>query len=98
MLIPREGGYMVRFYVELDKLGTTSASRAARSPARTDAGAARARPYTIEVKEVAWLSVYEVGQRLTTDSTTAEGSDGGRRGCSSPATPAIPIAPRPDRA
>ena len=31
LVIPREGGYMVRLYIELDQLASTSASQAARS-------------------------------------------------------------------
>ncbi len=68
LIIPREGGYMVRLYVELDKLKENE--RVAREAMTADtliAGANRIlAPYTIDVKEVAWWSVYEIGQRITT--------------------------------
>jgi len=66
VLIPREGGYLARFYVELDELG--HGERVAHRDITIEALLAAARsilaPYTLEVKEVAWWSVYEVGQRL----------------------------------
>ncbi len=66
VLIPREGGYMVRLYVELDELQRNERV-ASRNLEVEDviAGAQRImHPYTLDVKEVAWWSVYEVGQRL----------------------------------
>ena len=66
LIIPREGGYLVRFYIELDKLGENE--RVSARNISVDALIAAAqrimRPYTLEVKEVAWWSVYEIGQRL----------------------------------
>jgi phenol 2-monooxygenase len=66
LIIPREGGYMVRMYVEIDKLG--AAERAASRNITADQLVAAARrilhPFTLEVKEIAWWSVYEIGQRL----------------------------------
>lgn len=67
LIIPREGGYMVRLYVELAKLdiGERVASR---NIAADDVIAKAQRilkPHTLEVKEIAWWSVYEIGQRLT---------------------------------
>ncbi|TFV38833.1 3-hydroxybenzoate 4-monooxygenase [Bradyrhizobium frederickii] len=67
LIIPREGGYMVRIYVELAKLevGERVASRNI-TAADVIAKAQRIlKPHTLEVKEVAWWSVYEIGQRLT---------------------------------
>ncbi len=66
VLIPREGGYMVRLYVEIDKLKHNERV-ASRNLTAEDviAGAQRImHPYTLDVKEIAWWSVYEVGQRL----------------------------------
>jgi phenol 2-monooxygenase len=66
LIIPREGGYLVRLYIELDKL--SEAERV--SSLNIDAGhlVAAARrilhPYSLDVKEIAWWSVYEIGQRL----------------------------------
>jgi phenol 2-monooxygenase len=66
VLIPREGGYLVRIYVELDKLNENERV-SSRNITLDDLIAATQRilhPYTFEVKEVAWWSVYEIGQRL----------------------------------
>ena len=66
VLIPREGGYLVRIYVELDKLAVNERV-AARNIGIDQIIAAAQRifhPFTLEVKEVAWWSVYEIGQRL----------------------------------
>ena len=66
VLIPREGGYLVRIYVELDELGAGERV-AARTIGAEDIIAAARRvfhPYTLDVKQVAWWSVYEIGQRL----------------------------------
>jgi phenol 2-monooxygenase (NADPH) len=66
VLIPREGGYMVRIYVELDKLNSNErvASRNITIDRLIAAAQRIFRPYSLEVKEVAWWSVYEIGQRL----------------------------------
>jgi phenol 2-monooxygenase len=67
IVIPREGGYLVRLYVELTKLDV--GERVANRNITADDLIAKARrilnPYTLEVKEIAWWSVYEIGQRLT---------------------------------
>jgi phenol 2-monooxygenase (NADPH) len=66
LVIPREGGYLVRLYIELDKLNENE--RVASLNITTEHLVAAARrilhPYTLEVKEIAWWSVYEIGQRL----------------------------------
>jgi phenol 2-monooxygenase len=66
VLIPREGGYLVRLYVELDKLNGNEriSSRNVTVDDLIAAAQRILRPYTLEVKEVAWWSVYEIGQRL----------------------------------
>lgn len=67
LVIPREGGYLVRLYIELDKLAADE--RVASKNITVDRLIAAAQrilhPYTLDVKEVAWWSVYEIGQRLT---------------------------------
>ncbi|WP_407192366.1 FAD-binding monooxygenase [Bradyrhizobium sp. STM 3566] len=67
LIIPREGGYMVRIYVELAKLDV--GERVANRNITADDVIAKAqrilKPYSLEVKEIAWWSVYEIGQRLT---------------------------------
>ena len=66
LIIPREGGYLVRFYVEIANLDV--GERVASRNITLDDMIAKARrilnPFTLEVKEVAWWSVYEIGQRL----------------------------------
>jgi len=66
IVIPREGGYLVRLYVELDKLGADERVSDRNITADDLIAAARRilNPYTLDVKEVAWWSVYEIGQRL----------------------------------
>ncbi len=66
LIIPREGGYLVRLYIELDKLNEDERI-ASRNLTADDLVAAAKRilhPYTLEVKEIAWWSVYDIGQRL----------------------------------
>ncbi len=66
LVIPREGGYLVRLYVEIDKLG--EAERVAQRGITLDQLVAAAQrilhPYRLDVKEVPWWSVYEIGQRI----------------------------------
>jgi phenol 2-monooxygenase len=66
VVIPREGGYLARVYVEMDKL--RSNERASNRNITVDdlIGATQRilRPYRFDVKEVAWWSVYDIGQRL----------------------------------
>jgi phenol 2-monooxygenase len=66
VLIPREGGYLVRIYVELDKLNGNErvASRNLTVDHLVAAAQRIVRPYAFEAKEVPWWSVYEIGQRL----------------------------------
>lgn len=66
LVIPREGGYMVRLYIELDALHGDE--RAADRNVTSEMLISKARkilaPYTLDVKEVAWWSAYEIGQRV----------------------------------
>ena len=66
IIIPREGGYLVRLYVELDKLGAGErvSDRGITSDDLIAAARRILRPHSLDVKEVAWWSVYEIGQRL----------------------------------
>jgi 2-polyprenyl-6-methoxyphenol hydroxylase-like FAD-dependent oxidoreductase len=66
LIIPREGGYLVRLYIELDKLNENErvSSRNITIDRLISAAQRILHPYTIEVNEVAWWSVYEIGQRL----------------------------------
>ena len=66
LVIPREGGYMVRLYIELDKLSPQERIRDKNLKVDHLIAAAQRilHPYSLDVKEVAWWSVYEIGQRL----------------------------------
>jgi phenol 2-monooxygenase len=68
LLIPREGGYMVRLYVDLGEIEPTQrdALREQHTQESVIATAQRVlHPYTLDVKSVAWFAVYQVGQRVT---------------------------------
>ena len=68
LLIPREGGYLVRLYVDLGDvdLNDRGAVRQKYTSGKIIEAAQRVlRPYTLEVRDIAWFSVYEVGQRVT---------------------------------
>ncbi|HKU84768.1 MAG TPA: FAD-binding monooxygenase [Casimicrobiaceae bacterium] len=66
LIIPREGGYLVRLYVDLGEVDADK--RDAVRHVTAEEVTARARrvlhPYTLDVRNVVWFSVYEVGQRL----------------------------------
>jgi phenol 2-monooxygenase (NADPH) len=66
LIIPREGGYLVRFYVELDNVRDKEMlENRSVTPEKLAAVANRIlHPYTVEVKDVGWWVVYEIGQRL----------------------------------
>jgi phenol 2-monooxygenase len=57
LIIPREGGYLTRFYIELDRRDVTLEMLLAAANRILN-------PYTLDVKDVGWWSVYEIGQRL----------------------------------
>jgi len=67
LLIPREGGYLCRVYVDLGAVAADDDHRVRQTP--IDEVIRRANeilhPYTLEVKQVAWHSIYEVGHRVT---------------------------------
>ncbi len=66
LIIPREGGYLVRLYVELDKLNPNERVSSRNITIEQLIAAAKRifHPYNLDIKEVAWWSVYEIGQRL----------------------------------
>ncbi len=65
--IPREGGYLSRMYIDLGEVAADDDHRVRRTPIEEIIRKANAilSPYTLDVKEVAWHSVYEVGHRVT---------------------------------
>jgi phenol 2-monooxygenase len=78
LILPREGGYVFRMYVELDKLKPDE--KAAHRKLTQDDMIAAAnrilRPYTIDVKEVVWWSIYDIGHSITDRfDDVAEGAD-----------------------
>jgi phenol 2-monooxygenase (NADPH) len=67
LVLPREGGYLVRLYVELDTLDKDERV-ADRGMGAEDIIAKAKRilqPHSFEVKDVVWWSIYEIGHRLT---------------------------------
>lgn len=66
LVIPREGGYLVRLYVELDddRDGAMLRDRTV-TPEKLAAVANRIlHPYRVDVRDVGWWTVYEIAQRL----------------------------------
>ncbi|THG30367.1 3-hydroxybenzoate 4-monooxygenase [Glaciibacter flavus] len=66
LLIPREGGYLFRMYVDLGEV-PVGGEEALRATTITEIIAQANRimhPYHLDVRDVAWHSVYEVGHRL----------------------------------
>ena len=66
-IIPREGGFLIRIYVEMDKLERNErvAQRGLTLQDLVTAAKKIFHPYKFEVKECPWWSVYEIGQRVT---------------------------------
>ncbi|MET0736500.1 MAG: FAD-dependent monooxygenase, partial [Microbacterium sp.] len=65
--IPREGGYLSRMYIDLGAVAEDDDHRVRQTPVEEIIRKANAilHPYTLDVKSVAWHSVYEVGHRVT---------------------------------
>ncbi|WP_025158404.1 FAD-binding monooxygenase [Leifsonia aquatica] len=76
LLIPREGGHLFRMYVDLGEVheGDNGAVRATTIEQIIAKANEILHPYVLDVKNVAWHSVYEVGHRLTArfDDVTAQ--------------------------
>ncbi len=81
LLIPREGGYLFRLYVELEKLSDSErvGDRKITSDRLVAAAQRIFKPYTFDVKEIAWWSVYEIGQRITDGFDDVPETDTDRR-------------------
>lgn len=75
--IPREGGYLSRMYIDLGEVAQDDDHRVRQTPIEEIIRKANAilHPYAIDVKEVAWHSVYEVGHRVTDGFDDATGTD-----------------------
>lgn len=67
MVLPREGGHLVRLYVEMDQLADHERVADRRLTAADIIAKAQRilAPFQLDVKEVVWWSIYEIGHRLT---------------------------------
>ncbi|MDN4645213.1 FAD-binding monooxygenase [Arthrobacter sp. PsM3] len=67
LLIPREGGYLFRMYVDLGEVDPEDKGAVRNTTIEQIIAQANEilHPYTLDVRNVAWHSVYEVGHRLT---------------------------------
>jgi phenol 2-monooxygenase len=67
LLIPREGGHLFRMYVDLGEVDPGSHHSVRNTTIEQIIAKANAilHPYSLDVRNVAWHSVYEVGHRLT---------------------------------
>lgn len=66
LLIPREGGFLFRLYVDLGAVAPDDNGAIRRTSVEQIIARARKilHPFTLDVRHVAWHSVYEVGHRL----------------------------------
>ena len=66
LIIPREGGFLVRFYIELDEVSDREMleSRTVTPEKLAEVANRIMHPYTVQIKHVGWSSVYQIGQRL----------------------------------
>ena len=66
LVIPREGGYLVRLYIELDELENKKGI--SKDNINLDQIIETAKkifePYDFHIREIPWWSVYEIGQRV----------------------------------
>lgn len=67
LLIPREGGYLFRIYVDLGDVDPNDREKGRDMSVDQVIEVAQhtLHPYTLDVKDVAWFSIYEVGHRVT---------------------------------
>ncbi len=67
LLIPREGGFLFRMYVDLGEVPADNNGEVRKTTIEQIIAKANEilHPYTVDVKDVPWHSVYEVGHRVT---------------------------------
>jgi phenol 2-monooxygenase (NADPH) len=67
ILIPREGGYLARLYVDLGEIDPNNrdAFRSITQQQVIETAQRVLHPYKLDVRDVAWFAVYQVGQRVT---------------------------------
>ncbi|HCX85784.1 MAG TPA: 3-hydroxybenzoate 4-monooxygenase [Micrococcales bacterium] len=81
LLIPREGGFLFRMYVDLGEVPEGDNGKVRTTPLASIVDQANRilRPYTLDVRDVAWWSVYEVGHRVTDKFDDVSVADTGTR-------------------
>ncbi len=67
ILIPREGGYLARLYVDLGEIDPNNrdAFRSITQAQVIETAQRVLHPYNLDVRDVAWFALYQVGQRVT---------------------------------
>jgi phenol 2-monooxygenase len=81
LLIPREGGHLVRLYVDLGEVAKDDNRQVRQTTLESTIAKANQilHPYTVDVKDCAWHTVYEVGHRVTDKfDDVAPGEEGSR--------------------
>jgi phenol 2-monooxygenase len=79
--IPREGGHLFRMYVDLGEVSKDDNGQIRKTTLETIIAKANQilHPYTVEVKDCPWHTVYEVGHRVTDKfDDVAPGEEGSR--------------------
>ncbi|KUF07940.1 FAD-dependent monooxygenase [Leucobacter sp. G161] len=78
--IPREGNHLCRIYVDLGEVAAEDGKKVRTTPLEEIIARANAilSPYTLDVRDVPWHSVYEVGHRLTDRFDDAETAPDGK--------------------
>ena len=81
LLIPREGGYLFRMYVDLGEVPEDDNGKVRTTSIEQIIANANEilHPYTLDVRDVAWHSVYEVGHRVTDRFDDVTPEDNGLR-------------------
>jgi phenol 2-monooxygenase len=80
LLIPREGGFLFRMYVDLGDVPAGDRTIRQTTAEQTIARAQQIlSPFTLEVRDVAWYSVYLVGHRVCDRFDDVPAADIGRR-------------------
>ncbi len=82
LLIPREGGYLVRLYVDLGETDPTQRDTFKDKHTLESVIATAQRvlhPYKLDVKDVAWFAVYQVGQRVADRFDDVPAEQAGKR-------------------
>lgn len=79
--IPREDGHLVRMYVDLGEVPADDEHRVRQTSIEEiiDRANRILTPYTLDVRSVAWHSVYEVGHRLTDHFDDVDDAERGTR-------------------